>query len=54
MGFIGSHTVASLQEKGHEVLIVDDLSNATIEVLDGIEARLVEKDLFGNKPSTAI
>ena len=38
LGFIGSHTVVSLQEKGHEVLIVDDLSNATVEVLDGIEA----------------
>jgi UDP-glucose 4-epimerase len=38
LGFIGSHTVVSLQEKGHEVLIVDDLSNSTIEVLEGIEA----------------
>ncbi len=37
LGFIGSHTVVSLQEKGHEVLIVDDLSNSAIEVLDGIE-----------------
>lgn len=38
LGFIGSHTVVSLQEKGYEVLIVDDLSNSSIEVLDGIEA----------------
>ena len=38
LGFIGSHTVVSLQEKGHEVLIVDDLSNSTVEVLEGIEA----------------
>lgn len=37
LGFIGSHTVVSLQEKGHEVLIVDDLSNATTDVLSGIE-----------------
>ena len=37
LGFIGSHTVVSLIEKGHEVLIVDDLSNSTIEVLNGIE-----------------
>ena len=37
LGFIGSHTVVSLLEKGHEVLIVDDLSNSTIEVLNGIE-----------------
>ena len=38
LGFIGSHTVVSLQEKGHEVLIVDDLSNSTFEVLEGIES----------------
>ena len=38
LGFIGSHTVVALQEKGHDVLIVDDLSNSTIEVLEGIEA----------------
>ena len=38
LGYIGSHTVVSLQEKGYEVLIVDDLSNATIEFLDGIES----------------
>ena len=37
LGFIGSHTVCALQEKGYQVLIVDDLSNASIEVLDGIE-----------------
>ena len=37
LGFIGSHTVVALQEKGHQVLIVDDLSNASVEVLDGIE-----------------
>jgi UDP-glucose 4-epimerase len=37
LGFIGSHTVVALQEKGHDVLIVDDLSNSSIEVLDGIE-----------------
>jgi UDP-glucose 4-epimerase len=38
LGFIGSHTVVALQEKGHDVLIVDDLSNSTIEALEGIEA----------------
>ena len=37
LGFIGSHTVVSLIEKGYKVLIVDDLSNSTIEVLNGIE-----------------
>jgi len=38
LGFIGSHTVVALQEKGYEVLIVDDLSNSTVEVLEGIES----------------
>ncbi|MGL4584933.1 MAG: UDP-glucose 4-epimerase GalE, partial [Flavobacterium sp.] len=37
LGFIGSHTVVELQNKGYDVVIVDDLSNASIEVLDGIE-----------------
>ncbi|MDM1094762.1 UDP-glucose 4-epimerase GalE [Myroides odoratimimus] len=37
LGFIGSHTVVELQQQGYEVVIVDDLSNSTVEVLDGIE-----------------
>ncbi|GLB54116.1 UDP-glucose 4-epimerase [Neptunitalea chrysea] len=37
LGFIGSHTVVALQEKGYEVVIIDNLSNSSIEVLDGIE-----------------
>ena len=36
LGFIGSHTVVALQEKGFEVIIIDDLSNSRLEVLDGI------------------
>jgi UDP-glucose 4-epimerase len=37
LGYIGSHTVVSLLEKGYDVLVVDDLSNSTVDVLDGIE-----------------
>ncbi len=37
LGFIGSHTVVELQNKGYEVVIIDNLSNATLNVLDGIE-----------------
>lgn len=37
-GFIGSHTVVELQQNGYEVVIVDNLSNSTIEVLDNITA----------------
>ncbi len=36
LGFIGSHTVVELQKNGFEVIIIDDLSNTTINVLDGI------------------
>ncbi|MBC2846327.1 UDP-glucose 4-epimerase GalE [Winogradskyella flava] len=36
LGFIGSHTVVELQSKGFEVVIIDDLSNSSIDVLDGI------------------
>jgi len=37
LGFIGSHTVVELQQKGYEVIIIDNLSNSTVTVLDGIE-----------------
>lgn len=37
-GYIGSHTVVELMQKGYEVVIVDNLSNSTADVLDGIEA----------------
>lgn len=36
LGYIGSHTVVALQEKGFEVVIVDNLSNSSLEVLGGI------------------
>ena len=36
-GFIGSHTVVELQNAGYEVIIVDNLSNSSLDVLDGIE-----------------
>jgi len=35
-GYIGSHTVVELQQKGHEVIIVDNLSNSQKDVLDNI------------------
>ncbi len=36
LGFIGSHTVVALQNEGFEVVVVDDLSNASLSVLEGI------------------
>lgn len=35
-GYIGSHTVVELQQQGYDVIIIDDLSNSSIEVLDAI------------------
>nr|NQU94224.1 SDR family NAD(P)-dependent oxidoreductase [Bacteroidota bacterium] len=35
-GYIGSHTTVELQNRGFEVIIVDNLSNSSIDVLDNI------------------
>ena len=36
-GFIGSHTTVELQQAGYNVVIVDNLSNSSATVVDGIE-----------------
>lgn len=36
-GYIGSHTVVELQAVGFEVVIIDDLSNSSADVIDNIE-----------------
>ena len=36
LGYIGSHVVVELQNNGFEVVIIDDLSNSSEDVLDGI------------------
>ena len=36
LGFIGSHTVVELLQKNYEVVIIDNLSNSSISVLEGI------------------
>lgn len=46
LGFIGSHTVVELQNEGYEVVIIDDLSNSSIKVLDGITAITGKTPLF--------
>jgi len=38
LGYIGSHTVVELQNRGFEVVIIDNLSNSNIEVLERIES----------------
>ncbi len=36
LGYIGSHTVVALIDQGHQVSIIDDLSNSSLDVLEGI------------------
>jgi UDP-glucose 4-epimerase len=44
LGFIGSHTVVELQNEGFEVIVIDNLSNSSVEVLEGIQR------ITGTKP----
>lgn len=46
-GYIGSHTVVELMQQGYEVTIVDNLSNSSVDVLDGIA------EIVGRKPDFA-
>lgn len=36
LGFIGSHTVVELQNNGYDVVIIDDLSNSSMDILERI------------------
>jgi UDP-glucose 4-epimerase len=38
LGYIGSHTVVELQNNGYDVLVIDNLSNSSFDVLDRIES----------------
>ena len=46
LGFIGSHTVVELQNEGFEVVAIDNLSNSSETVLDGIFNITGKKPLF--------
>jgi len=46
LGFIGSHTVVELQNEGFEVVIIDDCSNSSEEVLEGITAITGKTPIF--------
>ncbi len=48
LGFIGSHTVVALQDEGFEVVVIDNLSNSSVEVLDGIAAITHKMPVFEN------
>ena len=45
-GYIGSHTAVELLNSGHEVVIVDDLSNARADVIDRIHTITGKKPAF--------
>ena len=47
-GYIGSHTTVELMQKGYKVTIVDNLSNSSIDVLEGIEKIVGERPDFAN------
>lgn len=46
LGFIGSHTVVELQNVGFDVVVIDNLSNATEDVLKGIVAISGKEPIF--------
>ncbi len=46
LGFIGSHTVVELQNEGFEVVIIDNCSNSSPEVIDGIIKITGKKPVF--------
>lgn len=46
LGFIGSHTVVELQNKGFEVIIIDNCSNSSEDVLEGITKITGKTPLF--------
>jgi UDP-glucose 4-epimerase len=48
LGFIGSHTVVALHQEGFDVVIIDNLSNSTIDVLDKITSITNQKPEYHN------
>ena len=48
MGYIGSHTVVELQNAGHEVVVVDNLSNAVASVQERVQ-RITGKNFVFEK-----
>lgn len=48
LGYIGSHVVVRLLELDYNVVVIDNLSNSSIDVLDGIEEISGKKPVFFN------
>lgn len=49
LGFIGSHTVVELIQSGYTPVILDNLSNSSLKVLDGIEEITRLRPIFYTK-----
>ena len=47
-GYIGSHTIIALQESGHEVHVVDNLSNSSYEAIERVMQITGQKVTFYN------
>lgn len=46
LGYIGSHVTVELQEQGYEVVVIDNLSNSSVEVLENIKRITGKLPLF--------
>ena len=53
-GYIGSHTVVELQQAGYDVVIVDNLSNSSADVLEGITRITGKRPVFDKLDCTDI
>ena len=45
-GYIGSHTAVELLEAGHEVVVIDNLCNASRKAIDRVEEITKKKVVF--------
>ena len=45
-GYIGSHTVVALHESGREIVVLDDLSNASPKAIDAVRALTTDELVF--------
>ncbi|QIK64958.1 NAD-dependent epimerase/dehydratase family protein [Nocardioides sp. HDW12B] len=53
-GFIGANLASALVDRGHEVVVVDDLSTGSSENLRGLNLELVEGTILGNEARPAL
>jgi UDP-glucose 4-epimerase len=37
LGFIGSHTIIELSKSNYNIIVIDNLSNSSVDIIDKIE-----------------